>query len=381
MTGVSDGGRTRGAPSDLEWGVARGLAVFRWFAWAWAVAVLVVTRADLARPGAAVGLLGLVAVVNAATTEAAIRRRPALFGVPAIAGQVLVGAGLLVADGWVYEHAHGQTFGSAWPVAAALAAGIAFGPVSGAGAGLLIGAGRALGHDLAPFDDASTLALVSSAVLFTLAGGAGGAAMDRMRTAETEVARARAREEIARTLHDGVLQTLAVIQRRSTDNELAALARDQELDLRAYLAGDRPATVDLPSALRSAAAHVERRDGLRVEVLFVEDDLPEVAPEVVDAVAGAVREALTNAAKHGQAKRATVFVDVDDAVFCSVKDDGVGFDPATTTPGLGTTSSIKGPLAALGGRATIDARPGSGVEVRLEAPLRPRNRARPTAPS
>ena len=98
-------------------------------------------------------------------------------------------------------------------------------------------------------------------------------------------------------------------------------------------------------------------------------------------MAGAVREALTNAAKHGQAKRATVFVDVDDAVFCSVKDDGVGFDPATTTPGLGTTSSIKGPLAALGGRATIDAHPGSGVEVRLEAPLRPRNRARPTAPS
>lgn len=369
-----------GRRTDLEWGVARGLAGFGWLAWAWGVAVLIATRADLSRPTAAGALLGGVGLVNAVATEASIRRRPAWFGVPAVVAAVLLGAGLLAADGWVYDGAHGQTLGSAWPVAAALAAGIAFGPLGGVGAGLVLGAGRALGHDLAPFDDASTLTLVSSGVLYTLAGGAAGAAMNRMRAAETVVAEARAREEVARTLHDGVLQTLAVVQRRSTDPELAALAREQELDLRAFLAGDRPAATDLGSALRSAAAHVERRDGLRVEVLFVDDDLPEVAPEVVDAVAGAVREALTNASKHGRATRATVFVDVDDGVFCSVKDDGEGFDPAATTSGLGTTRSIKGPLAAVGGRATIDARPGSGVEVRLEAPLRPRSRPRSTGP-
>ena len=89
------------------------------------------------------------------------------------------------------------------------------------------------------------------------------------------------------------------------------------------------------------------------------------AAAVVDALSGAVGEALTNAHKHGGATRATVFVDVDDAVFCSVKDDGDGFDPAASAAGSGITSSINGRLAEVGGSAEIDARPGSGVEVRL----------------
>ena len=180
---------------------------------------------------------------------------------------------------------------------------------------------------------------------------------------------------MARTLHDGVLQTLAVVQRRSPDPELAALARDQELDLRAFLAGDQPASRDLGVALREAAALVERRHGLRVEVLFVDLDHPRPAAQVVDAVVGAVGEALTNAAKHGAAGRATVFVDVDDAVFVSVKDDGQGFDPTTTDPGLGTERSIIGRLSDVGGSAEVDGRPGQGVEVRLRAPLRPRRRS------
>lgn len=363
---------TRQGPTDLDWGVARGLAAFRGLAWGWSIAVLAVTRADLSRPGAAVALLGLAGVVTIATTEASIRRRPALFGPVAVTGEVLVAILLLAADGWVYESSHGQTLGSSWPVAAVLMAGVVAGPAGGASAGVLLGLGRALGHWMAPFDEASTLGLVSSGVLYAVAGGAAGAVMARVRQAETAVAQARAREEVARTLHDGVLQTLAVVQRRSSDVELAALARDQELDLRAFLAGDRPAAQDLGAALRSTAAHVERRDGLRVDVLFVDDDHPPVVPTIVEAIAGAVGEALTNAAKHGQATRATVFVDVDDEVFCSIKDDGIGFDPMAVSEGLGTTTSIRGRLADVDGRVEIDARPGAGVEVRLYTPTRAR---------
>lgn len=357
-------------PSDLDWGVARGLAGFRSLAWGWAVAVLIVTRADLSRPGAAIALLGLAGAVTIAATEASIRRRPRLFGPVSVIGEVVVAVVLLAADGWVYESNHGQTLGSAWPVAAVLMAGVVTGPAGGAGAGVLLGFGRAVGNWTAPFDEASTLGLVSSGVLYAVAGGAAGAVMARVRQAESAVAQARAREEVARTLHDGVLQTLAVVQRRSSDAELAALARDQELDLRAFLAGDRPATQDLGAALRTTAAHVERRDGLRVDVLFVDDNHPPVAPIIVEAIAGAVGEALTNAAKHGQATRATVFVDVDDEVFCSVKDDGVGFDSATVAEGLGTTTSVRGRVAEVGGRVEIDARPGAGVEVRLHTPIR-----------
>lgn len=379
---TSTGEDHRPGPTDLDWGVMRGVAGFRWLAWAWSVAVLVVTRHDLGRPAVAVALTGLTLAVTVATTEAAIRRRVPLFHPAAVVAEVLVGAGLLAADGWVYDGAHGQTLGSAWPVAGVLAAGVLAGPVGGAGAGVVLGLGRAFGAAIASFDEASTLGLVSSGVLYTMAGGAAGAVMGRVREAETAVARARAREEVARTLHDGVLQTLAVVQRRSVDPDLVALARDQELDLRAFLAGDREpvdgvsagAGADLGAALRTVAARVERRDGLRVEVLLVDDDHPAVGEPVVDALAGAVGEALTNAAKHGAAERATVFVDVDadrHEVFCSVKDDGRGFDPDTVVEGMGTTASIRGRLADVGGRVEIDARPGRGVEVRLRAPLRP----------
>jgi signal transduction histidine kinase len=359
----------RRSPTDLEWSVARGLAGFRWLALTWAAVVLFLTRDDLRTPALGIALLLAALGVTALTTEGSIRRRSWIFHPGAVGLELAVGASLLLADGAVYDGRHSQSLGSAWPIAGVLMAAVVGGPIPGVLAGALLGVARWAGDQLGGFE-ASSLALLSSGVLFTIAGGAAGAAVDRLRAAELEVAGARARDEVARTLHDGVLQTLAVIQRRSDDPELVTLAREQELDLRSYLAGDRTQRAELGAALREVAARVERRDGMRVEVLLVEDDHGSIAPAVVEALAGAVGEALTNAHKHGAATRATVFVDVDDEVFCSVKDDGHGFDPATVAPGSGTTGSIHGRLEAVGGRAEIDGHLGSGVEVRLHAPLR-----------
>lgn len=363
---------SRPAPTDLEWSVVRGIAGFRWLALTWAAVVLFLTRAVVDGRPLGITLLLLALVVTAVSTEASIRRRRWVFHPIAVAAELAVGASMLLLDGSVYSRPHSQSLGSAWPIAGILMAAVVAGPLGGAASGVVLGLSRWGGAVLADFTKDQSLSLVSSGVLFAIAGAAAGTAMDRVRKAETVIAEARARDEVARTLHDGVLQTLAVVQRRSSDAELAALAREQELELRAYLAGDRPQLVELGAALRETAARVERRDGLRVEVLFVDDDHPTVAPAVVEAVAGAVGEALTNAHKHGSATRATVFVDVDDEVFCSVKDDGQGFDPAAVSPGAGTTGSIHGRLATVGGHAEVDARPGSGVEVRLHAPLRPK---------
>lgn len=359
--------------TDLEWGVARGIAGFRWLALAWAAVVLFLTRADVDGPVLGATLLGLGLVVTALTTEASIRRRVQLFAPTAVIAELCVGASMLALDGLVYDRDHSQSLGSAWPIAGVLMAAVVGGPVGGAVAGVALGLARWLGAQLAPFtDDVSSLSLVSSGVLFAIAGAAAGAAMDLVRRAELAIAEARARDEVARTLHDGVLQTLAVVQRRSTDDELVVLAREQELELRAYLAGDRPQAEEIGAALRRTAARIEQRDGLRVEVLFVGDDHPAVAPAVVEAVSGAVGEALTNAHKHGGATRATVFVDIDEELFCSVKDDGTGFDAAAVAPGAGISQSIQARIAEVGGTAEVDARPGCGVEVRLHAPLRPR---------
>ena len=359
--------------TDLEWGVARGIAGFRWLALGWAATVLVLTRDDIDGPMLAALLLGAAFLVTAAATEATIRRRPWAFQPSAVVVELVVGGSMLLLDGWVYDTNHSQSVGSAWPVAGILMAALVGGPVAGATAGVALGVARWAGAQLADFpEETSLLSLVSSGVLFAIAGGAAGAAMDRVRQAETVIAQARARDEVGRTLHDGVLQTLAVVQRRSSDEELVVLAREQELELRSFLAGDRPQMEEIGAALRSAAARIERRDGIRVEVIFVDDHPPVVAPVVVEALVGAVGEALTNAHKHGHASKATVFVDIDAEVFCSIKDDGNGFDPTEADAGSGIAQSIHGRLADVGGRAEIAARPGTGVEVRLYAPLRPK---------
>ena len=192
-------------------------------------------------------------------------------------------------------------------------------------------------------------------VLFTLTGGVAGFVATRLHDAERRVTTARAREEVARTLHDGVLQTLAVVQRRSPDPDLVDLAREQELELREFLFGFEPGRSDLGPALRQAASKAERHHDLRVSVILADE--PKVGDDVVRALVGAVSEALTNATKHGDATHATVYVEQPDegGVFCSVKDDGRGFDDAATPRASASAdrSGAASTRSAGGSRSTV----------------------------
>ncbi len=142
--------------------------------------------------------------------------------------------------------------------------------------------------------------------------------------------RSQERAEVAAHLHDSVLQTLALVQRRSHEpGEVAQLARRQERELRAWLAG-RPApgqAATLGAALEAAAAEVEERHGVPIEVVAVGD---RGLDHDVEAVVAAAREAMTNAAKFGGGSAVDVYAEATDgrlAVF--VRDRGPGFDPAT----------------------------------------------------
>ncbi len=350
-----------------------GVVALRWATWIW-MAVLVVIDARSHRFDhlwAAVALVGLALAFTAWATIAWRTDPPSLLAPAAVVVELAIAGLLVFSDQWVYGHSHSQSLGSAWPLAAVLTVGIAYGTRAGAAAGFSLGVLHWLGDlafDTSPWTSDRALGSWSTIVLFTLAGAVAGFAARRIREAELAIAAARAREEVSRTLHDGVLQTLAVVQRRSEDAEMVALAREQELELREFLFGVDPTHPGLGPTLRAASARVERTHGLRAQVILAED--PAVSDQVARALGGAVSEALTNAAKHGEAATATVFVDVAEAggVFCSVKDDGHGFDPATSSEGVGLTRSIRGRIGEVGGRVEVDARPGRGAEVRLWVP-------------
>ena len=347
--------------------------MFRWVAWAWMAVVLAVSRQDLAHPGLAAALVGaalIVTVVDTSLWRADPRRL--LAPVPVLA-ELAVGVALVALDGLARRpgtvFASGQSIGSTWPLVGILCAGVASGPGAGVAAGTAMGAARAgstvLNH-VGGYSHSGVLSLTATVVFYALAGGVAGYVYRLLVQAREEVAGARAREEVARTLHDGVLQTLAVVKRRATDPALSRLAREQERDLREFLFGSKPASTDLGAALRSAAARFEDAFDGRAQVL-VPDGLG-VDTATVAALAGAVGEALTNAGKHGGATRVVVFVDDEDGLFCSVKDDGCGFDPATTPEGVGLSRSIRGRIEEAGGRVEVAGTPGRGAEVRLWLP-------------
>jgi signal transduction histidine kinase len=379
---ATEGGRGAEREDSLVRGLLTGIAAFRWLAWAWMAALLVVSRPELgddrARPWLAVALVG-AALGATATLTVLLRTGPArLLTLPAVAAEIAVAFAVEVGDKVAYNGvAHPQSLSSAWPLAAIMTAGVAFATKGGLAAAVAVGLGRVAGELVDPtrWSHRDSVSSVSTIVLYALAGGVAGFVTARLREAERRISLAQAREEIARTLHDGVLQTLAIVQRRAGDagdDDTVRLAHDQERELREYLFGAPSALGgggDLGGRLRAAAARYEDRYGGTARVVVAED-VPGLPDAVADALAGAVGEALANAGKHGGAATVTVFAEPTDGgmLFCSVKDDGHGFEPATSHEGEGIRRSIRDRIAGVGGRVEIDGRPGRGTEVRCWVP-------------
>jgi signal transduction histidine kinase len=153
---------------------------------------------------------------------------------------------------------------------------------------------------------------------------------------------------------------------------VATLARRQERELRAWLSG-RPVpgqAARLAAALEAAAADVEERHGVPVEVVVVGDRELDAAGE---AVVAAAREAMTNAAKFGAGSPVDVYAETgEDGLRVFVRDRGPGFDADALPPDRrGVRESIVGRMSRHGGRAAITSGPVTGTEVELELPARP----------
>ena len=185
-------------------------------------------------------------------------------------------------------------------------------------------------------------------------------------------ARAEERADMAARIHDSVLQTLALIQRRADEpQQVVQLARAQERELRSWLfEGRAPGEADATSfadGVRQIQRDVEARHRVPVEVVTVgdcelDDDL--------NALLAAAREATVNAAKWSGASVISLYAEVEPKqVEVAVRDRGKGFDPdAVPDDRKGLAESIHGRMTRHGGSATVHSALGEGTKVTLTMP-------------
>ena len=182
--------------------------------------------------------------------------------------------------------------------------------------------------------------------------------------------RSQERAEMAAHLHDSVLHTLALIQRTPDQRVAASLARGQERELRAWLAGrSQDQAALLSTAVDVMAGRVERLHAMPVEAVVVGDTTMD---EQASAIVEAAGEAAANAARHAGAKAVSIYVEVEpEQLSAFVRDEGKGFDPdAVPADRRGIAESIVGRMRRHGGDAQISSEPGEGTEVAMQLPRR-----------
>ncbi|MFI6843437.1 DUF5931 domain-containing protein [Kitasatospora sp. NBC_00085] len=253
-----------------------------------------------------------------------------------------------------------------------------------AAAGSVIGVANILGHGGPTGDN------IHNIVLLMVAGCAIGYVIELARASEATLTRAlqveaanRERERLSRDIHDGVLQVLALVQRKGGEKgdgrsadfaELGRLAGEQERALRALMSG---------GPLPAQRAPLEPRDLRTLLGAYADERITLSAPgtpvllpaPAAGELAAAVGAAVDNVRKHaGSGARAWILVeDEPEAVTVSIRDDGPGFAPgrlgeAEQAGRLGVSQSIRGRLLDLGGTAELYSVPGEGVEVELRVP-------------
>jgi signal transduction histidine kinase len=185
--------------------------------------------------------------------------------------------------------------------------------------------------------------------------------------------RAEERADIAARVHDSVLQTLALIQRRADDpQKVIQLARLQERELRSWLfegraPGETDTDVTFAAGVRQIQRDVESRYGVPVEAVTVGDC---ELDDNLNALLGAAREATVNAAKWSGASVISLFGEVEAGeVSLVVRDRGRGFDPAAVPEDRkGLAESVHGRMTRRGGSVIVNSVPGEGTKVTLTMP-------------
>jgi two-component system sensor histidine kinase UhpB len=213
-----------------------------------------------------------------------------------------------------------------------------------------------------------------------------------MRRLEAERRRARSaalhaqeeeRARVARDLHDEVNQSLTgLLLRLEAAREAAPPALEAELAETKALANQamtellslarqlRPTALDDLGLAAAIGGQVEQLGRGEIEAdLATEGDFSDLGDDAQLVVYRVAQEALSNAARHGEAARVEVRLRRTDGggVTLEVADDGRGFPFDESERGLGIAGMRERALL-VGGELTIESRPGHGTTVHLSVP-------------
>jgi signal transduction histidine kinase len=340
------------------------LAVLRVVLLVNAVALNVYRADNFQRPTAGAACVGVMILwTGFATWAYAEPRRRTL---PLLAADLALAEGLLLITPVVKGAGFNATLPGFWVVAALVAWSIHYRLLGGLFAGLLLAVtDLALRQQIEQSDYGNAFLLaIGGPIVGYMCGSLQRMAIERDR-AERAAAVAAERARLARAVHDGVLQVLALVQRRGREiggeaAELGRLAGEQERELRGLIRAQDAVTTLGDDATVDVAAELTRLE--REQAVTV--STPGVAVELPAATAGellaAVRACLDNVRDHvGEGAPAWVLLQAfPDRVEVSVRDDGPGIpdgrlEAAAAQGRLGVTESIRGRIADVGGTAEL----------------------------
>ena len=192
------------------------------------------------------------------------------------------------------------------------------------------------------------------------------------------------RDRIARDLHDLVIQRLYATG-MSLQGAMPLLSRPEAATRVSSAVDALDETIrEIRSAIFSLQSRGEgKQNGLRAQVLEVADQmtpalgfapslrlvgpLDEAVPaDAAEQMLSALRESLSNAARHAAASRVDVTVEVGPELILRVRDDGTGMGNSTRRSGLANMAER---AADLGGKLTVNAAEGGGTQLDWRVPV------------
>ena len=143
-------------------------------------------------------------------------------------------------------------------------------------------------------------------------------------------------------------------------------------EVRSYLQDLEPARLNSQSFTEAVAGMIipfMAEDGVRIEHRLDEDAVALIPPQQIADVMNILREAVSNALRHGRARNISLLAGRNDReIALAVHDDGSGFAGAGNSGGHGL-SNMKARATALGGTLRVESTPGKGTRVLLHLPV------------